>query len=73
MPDGKARELTDRDGTLKLADGRTLAFAAWATAPGRRSSISTAFPGSRLEASFVPLGRLNLIARRAPGLWPLPA
>jgi len=67
MPEGRLRELSDRDGTLKLSTGRTLSFRRHGDLDGVPVFYFHGFPGSRLEAGFVPLKGLRLIAVERPG------
>lgn len=67
MPDGKLAELTDRDGALKLGGGRTLSFRRHGEAGGAPVFYFHGFPGSRLEAGFVDVRGLQLIAVDRPG------
>lgn len=67
MPEGRLRELSDRDGALKLRDGRTLSFRRHGEPGGEPVFYFHGFPGSRLEAGFVALGGLSLYGVERPG------
>jgi pimeloyl-ACP methyl ester carboxylesterase len=67
MPHGGLGELSDRDGTLKLADGRSLGYRRYGDTHGVPVFYFHGFPGSRLEAGFVPVDGLSLIAVERPG------
>jgi pimeloyl-ACP methyl ester carboxylesterase len=61
------RELSDRDRTLKLADGRALAFRIYGEETGAPVFYFHGFPGSRVEAGFVSVPGLRLISPDRPG------
>jgi pimeloyl-ACP methyl ester carboxylesterase len=67
MPESRLRELQDRDGTLKLPDGRTLGFRRHGEEHGLPVFYFHGFPGSRLEAGFIPVKGLALYGVERPG------